>query len=151
MAAHENIHSISSGPLGNGCSHRRFSKRCSCGNFSLFKSHLWFKFVLKNPRKIQFFTLKNQKSKDVILEIRNRGQSFVVFVRNGRPEKKNPFHIFGWYQTMQSSLPSWMEASWMPLFFALFQLNFIPLFEVWCPITTYTIACVFCLSNKTLV
>lgn len=101
MAAHENILSISSGPLGNGCSHRRFSKRCSCGIFSLFKSHLWFKFVLKNPRKIQFFTLKNKIkiklktiSKDVILEIRNWGQSFVDFVRIGRPGGKKSIPYF---------------------------------------------------------
>ncbi len=69
---------------------QKISKRCSCGIFSLFKSHLWFKCVLKNPREIRFFTLKKKKkSKDVILEIRNWGQSFVVFVKIGRPEKKS--------------------------------------------------------------
>lgn len=90
MAAHEHIHSTSSGPLGNGCSHRRFSKRCSCGIFSLFKSHLWFKIVLKNPRKIRFFTLKKKKKiKRCDLGDQKLRAVFCCFCKDWKARKKS--------------------------------------------------------------
>ncbi len=68
---------------------QKISKRCSCGIFSLFKSHLWFKCVLKNPREIRFFTLKRQiKSKDCDLGDQKLRAVFCCFCKDWKARKK---------------------------------------------------------------
>lgn len=115
---------------------QKIFKEVQLRNNQSFQKSSLISFCPQNPRKIQCLYIKKkekQKTKNnfkKILEIRNWGQSFVVFVRIGRTEKKIHSIFLDNNKTMQSSLPSWMEASWMPLFFALFRLNFIPLFEV---------------------